>query len=100
MFLLSFPVWVSMLIVLAVASLFSVGLYYVFHLILAGDTTENTNRTASMVATRAGIVYSFVIGMMFAGVHSEYNEMVMELEMEASALTRLYGALQRHSDHE
>lgn len=100
MFLLSLPVWVSMLIVLAVASLFSVGLYYVFHLIWAGDTTENTNRTASMVATRAGIVYSFVIGMMFAGVHSEYNEMVMELEMEASALTRLHGALQRHRDHE
>ena len=100
MFLLSLPVWVSMSIVMVIASLFSMGLYYVSHLIWAGDISENTNSTASMVATRAGIIYSFVIGMMFTGVHTEYNKMVQELEMEASALIRLNGALIRHRDHE
>jgi hypothetical protein len=89
-----------MLIVMLIATLFSVGLYYVAHLIWAGDISENTNSTASMVATRAGIIYSFVIGMMFTGVHTEYNKMVQELEMEASALTRLHGALNRHRDRE
>jgi hypothetical protein len=100
MFLLSLPVWVSMVIVLAIATLFSVGLYHVIHLIWAGDISEDTKKTAGMVATRTGIVYSFVIGLMFTGVNSEYNEMVVELELEASALTRLHGALQRHRDHE
>jgi hypothetical protein len=89
-----------MVIVLTITTLFSVGLYYVIHLIWAGDISEDTSRTASMVAIRSGVVYAFVIGMMFTGVFREYNEMVMELEMEASALTRLHGALQRHRDHE
>jgi ABC-type multidrug transport system fused ATPase/permease subunit len=100
MFLLSFPVWVCMVLVLAIVTLFSVGIYYVIHLIWAGDISEGTIRTASMVAIRSGVVYAFVIGMMFTGVFNEYNEMVMELEMEASALTRLHEALERHRDHE
>jgi hypothetical protein len=100
MFLLFLPVWASVAITLVIATLFSVGLYYVIHLIWAGDISEDTKRTANMVATRTGVVYALVIGMMFTGVRSEYNEMVVELEMEAAALTRLHGALQRHRDHE
>jgi hypothetical protein len=100
MFLLNLPVGVSVTIVLTLSMVFSVGLYFCIYRILGGDVSGETKKTAGMVATRIGVVYALVIGLMFTDVTSEYNKMVLELEMEAAALTRLHGALERHRDHE
>jgi hypothetical protein len=99
-FLLNLPVGVSMAIVLTVSMAFSVGLYFCIYRICGGNISEGTNRIAGMVVRSSGVMYALVIGLMFTDVTSEYNKMVLELEMEAAALTRLHGALERHRDHE
>lgn len=100
MFLLSLPVVLSVAIVLLLSMAFSAGTYFCIYRFLGGAVSEETKKTANMVATRVGVVYALVIGLMFTDVTSEYNKMILELEMEAAALTRLHGALQRHRDHE
>jgi len=100
MFLLNLPLGASVVIVLTVSMAFSVGLYFCIYLICGGNISEGTKRTAGMVVRSSGVVYALVIGMMFTDVTSEYNKMVLELEMESAALTRLHGALERHRDHE
>ena len=100
MFLLDLPVGASMAIVLTVSMAFSVGLYFCIYRTCGGNISEGTHRIAGMVVRSSGVVYALVIGLMFTDVTSEYNKMVLELEMEAAALTRLHGALERHRDHE
>jgi hypothetical protein len=53
-----------------------------------------------MVATRIGVIHGVVIGMMFTGVRQEYNEMIVAIESEVSALTRLYNAMERQGGEE
>ena len=100
MFLLSLPTIVSLLITIMVFSSFSVALYYLVHLCLTREISPETKKTADVVATRIGVMHAVVIGMMFTSVRMEYSEMIVAIESEASALTRLYSALERQGGEE
>ena len=98
MFLLNLPTAVSVLITLIIAIGLSTILYYVVHPFWAKELSEDTKKTADLVAMRVGVVYAVVIGMMFANVRIEHFQMIEAIESEASALIRLYGAIERESD--
>ncbi|MEA1946950.1 MAG: hypothetical protein U9N83_06560 [Thermodesulfobacteriota bacterium] len=100
MFLLSFPTIASISIASIVFSSFSVALYYLVHLSLTREISPETKKTADVVATRIGVIHAVVIGMMFTSVRMEYNEMIVAIESEASALTRLYNAIERQGGEE
>lgn len=91
--MLSLPIGVNIAIVIIVASLFAVSLYAAVHRFWSIDLTDDTKKTADNVATRIGVIHAVVLGMMFTNVRVEFNEMVVAVESEASALVRLYNAL-------
>lgn len=72
--------------------------YYVIHRLLKARVSPATAEVADSVATRIGIVHGIVLGMMFSNVTVEYTGMVNALEAEASALIRLYSAMERQED--
>src|SRR5210317_1808551 len=100
MFLLNLPTPVSVFITLIIAIGLSTILYYVVHPFWAKELSEDTKKTAELVAMRVGVVYAVVIGMMFANVRIEHFQMIEAIESEASALIRLYSAIERQSDEE
>jgi hypothetical protein len=100
MFILSFPTIVSVILAILVSSSFSIGLYFLVHRLWAGEVGLETRRTADNVATRIGVIHAVVIGMMFTSVRVEYNEMIVAIESEASAITRLYHAMGRQGGDE
>jgi hypothetical protein len=100
MFLLSLPTIVSILITSIMFSSFSVALYYVVHLCRPREIGPETKKTADVVATRIGVIHAVVIGMMFTSVRVEYSSMIVAIESEASALTRLYNAIERQGYEE
>ena len=100
MYLLSLPTIASVLLVIAIASVFSVLLHFVIHPMWSGDLTEDTKKTADNIAVRIGVIYAVVIGMMFANVRIEHLQMVEAIESEASALVRLYSSLERETGTE
>ena len=100
MFLLSLPTIVSISIASIMFSSFSVALYYLVHLCRPREISPETKKTADVVATRIGVIHAVVIGMMFTSVRMEYNEMIVAIESEASALTRLYNAIERQGGGE
>ncbi len=95
MFILSLPPPLSVTLSIIVASSFSVGLYFIAHRLWLGEISAETRRTADNVATRIGVIHAVVIGMMFNSVRVEYNAMIVAIESEASAITRLYHAMGR-----
>jgi hypothetical protein len=95
MFILSLPTALSVTLGIIVASSFSVGLYFIANRLWLGETSAETRRTADNVATRIGVIHAVVIGMMFTSVRVEYNEMIVAIESEASAILRLYHAMGR-----
>ena len=95
MFLLSLPTIVSIAIAIIVFASFSVGLYFICHQYWSNGISDETKKTATAVATRIGVIHGVVIGMMFTGVRMEYSEMIVAVESEASALMRLYNAMER-----
>jgi hypothetical protein len=95
MFILSLPIAVSVILGVIVASSFSVGLYFIAHRLWLGEIGTETRRTADTVATRIGVIHAVVIGMMFTSVRVEHNDMIVAIESEASAITRLYHAMGR-----
>ena len=97
MLLLSLPTFVSIIITALASDLFSVALYYAVHPFWAKELTEDTKKTADVVAMRVGVVYAVVIGMMFANVRIEHFQMIEAVESEASALIRLHDAIERQS---
>jgi len=100
MFILSLPIGISIALAIIVASSFSVGLYFVIHRLWPIEPSDDTKKTADMVATRISVIHAVVIGMMFANVRVEYNEMIVAVESEASALSRLYNAIERQGGEE
>lgn len=100
MFILSFPIGISIALAVIVSASFSVGLYFVVHRFWSTELTDDTKKTADMVATRIGVIHAVVLGMMFTNVRVEYNEMIVAIESEASALARLYNALERQGGEE
>jgi hypothetical protein len=95
MSILNLPTFVSVLLAIVVSSAFAVVLHFIVHPLWAGDLTEETKKTADHVATRIGVVYAVVIGMMFANVRIEHVQMIQAIESEASALIRLYAEIER-----
>jgi fumarate reductase subunit D len=93
--LLNFPTYVSVLLTIVISSTFSILLYFIIHPFWARDLTEETKKTAEQVVTRIGVVYAVVIGMMFANVRIEHVQMIQDIESEASALIRFYGAIEQ-----
>jgi len=83
-----------------VSTSFSISLYFIVHRFWSSDVSEETKKTADMVATRIGVIHAVVIGMMFTSVRVEYNQMIVAVESEASALARLYVALERQGGEE
>jgi len=100
MFLLTLPAVMSMLIVILASALFSVALYFLVHPFWSREVTEDTKKIADNIAMRVGVVYAVVVGMMFANVRIEHVRMVEAIESEASALIRLYFALERGGGEE
>jgi len=100
MFILNLPTPVLILITVILATGFSVVLYYAVHPFWARGLSEETKKTAEIVALRIGVVYGVVIGMMFTNIRLEHFQMIEAIESEASALTRLYRALERHGEEE
>ena len=100
MFILSLPISITIAITIIVSASFSVGLYSVVHRFWSHELTDDTKKTADMVSTRIGVIHAVVIGMMFANVRVEYNEMIVAIESEVSALTRLHNALERQQGEE
>ena len=76
MFLLNLPTPVSVFITLIIAIGLSTILYYVVHPFWAKELSEDTKKTAELVAMRVGVVYAVVIGMMFANVRIEHFQMI------------------------
>jgi tetrahydromethanopterin S-methyltransferase subunit G len=72
--------------------------YYLIHRFLTTGVSPATADVADSVATRIGIVYGIVLGMMFSNVTVEYTGMINALEAEASALIRLHNAMERQED--
>jgi hypothetical protein len=100
MFLLNLPTPVAVLIAIVLATAFSIVLYYIVHPFWAREPSEDTKKTADIVAMRLGVVYAVVIGMMFANVRLEHFQMIDAIESEASAVTRLYKAIERQGGEE
>jgi len=100
MFILSLPTIVNVILAIVLASSFSVGFYFLVHRFWAGEINAETSRTADNVATRIGVIHAVVIGMMFTSVRVEHNEMIVAIESEASAITRLYHAMGRQGGDE
>ena len=100
MFLLFLPTIVSIAIAIIVFASFSVGLYFICHQYWSNGISDETKKTATAVATRIGLIHSVVIGMMFTSVRVEYSEMIVAIESEVSALTRLYNAMERQGGEE
>jgi hypothetical protein len=100
MFLLSLPLFASIAIAIIGSSLFSVVLYHLVHLCWGRGISPETKKTADVVARQIGVIHAVVIGMMFTSVRVEYNQMIVAIESEASALTRLYNAIERHGGEE
>ncbi len=97
MVLLTLPISVSMVIVIVLSWLVSIGFYFAFHRILSKEISGETRKMGEMVATRIGVVHAVVLGMMFTSVREEYNEMLVATENEASSLVRLHQALDRQA---
>ena len=93
--MLSLPISVNIAITIIVSTLFAVSLYSMVHRFWSVELTDDTRKTADSVATRIGVIHAVVLGMMFANVRVEFNEMILAVESEASALVRLYNALER-----
>jgi hypothetical protein len=100
MSILSLPTVVNIAITLLVFASFSVALYFMVHRFWSSELVDDTKRTADSVATRIGVVHAMILGMMFANVRVEFNEMIMAVESEASALIRLYNTLERQGGEE
>jgi len=100
MFLLNLPTPVAVLIAIVLATAFSIVLYYIVHPFWAREPSEDTKKTADIVAMRLGVVYAVVIGMVFANVRLEHFQMIDAIESEASAVTRLYKAIERQGGEE
>ena len=100
MFILYLPSFVSVIIAIIAFSSFSVALYFVVHRFWSNDISDETKRTADSVATRMGVIYGVVLGMMFTSVRIEYTDMIVAIESEASALVRLYTEIDRRKDEE
>jgi len=100
MIVLSLPTVVLVAMTIVASMLFSIAFYYIVHPFWSSELTEDTKKTADLVATRTGIVYALVIGMMFLNARVEHTQMIEAIENEASALTRLYRAMQRQDDEE
>jgi len=100
MFILSLPTAVSVVLAILISSSFSVGLYFIAHRFWSSEISTETRRTADSVATRIGVIHAVVIGMMFTSVRIEYNEMIVAIESEASAITRLYHAMGRQGGND
>jgi len=86
---------VAVILTVITASAISVALYNLVHPFWAKDVSEETKKTAEVVAMRIGVVYAVVIGMMFANVRIEHFQMIEAIESEASALIRLNRAIER-----
>lgn len=100
MSLLSLPTELSVSLSIVAASAFSVGLYLIVHRFWSGEISVETRRTADNVATRIGVIHAVVLGMMFTSVRVEHNGMIVAIESEASAITRLYHAMGRQGGEE
>lgn len=100
MFLLNLPTFVCVALAIIMAVAISTSLYYVVHPFWAKGLSDDTRKTAELVAVRAGVIYGIVIGMMFANVRMEHFQMVQAIESEASALTRLYREIERQGSAE
>ena len=100
MSLLNLPTSVSVFIIIVIATGISTILYYAVHPFWERELCEDTKKTAEVVAIRLGVVYAVVIGMMFANVRIEHFQMIEAIESEASALIRLYEAIEREGDDE
>lgn len=85
----------AVLLTVIVATIISIALYYLIHPFWGKELSDDTKKTAEVVATRIGVVYAIVIGMMFANVRIEHFQMIEAIESEASALIRLHNALER-----
>jgi hypothetical protein len=96
-FLLSLPTPAAVILTVIVATAISIVLYYLVHPFWARELSEETKKTAEVVAMRVGVVYAVVIGMMFANVRIEHFQMIDAIESEASALIRLYGTIEKES---
>ena len=100
MFMLSLPIGVNIAITIIVSTLFAISFYFVVHRFWPVELTDDTRKTADSVATRIGVIHAVVLGMTFANVRVEFNEMILAVESEASAQVRLYNALERHGSEE
>ena len=96
-FLLSLPTPAAVVLAIIAATATSVVLYYLVHPFWARELSEETKKTAEVVAMRVGVVYAVVIGMMFANVRIEHFQMIDAIESEASALIRLYGTIEKEN---
>ena len=99
-FLLNLPTPLAVILTLSFASALSVALYSLIHPFWAKELSEETKKTAEVVAMRIGVVYAVVIGMMFANVRIEHFQMIEAIESEASALIRLYQEIVKEGDEE
>jgi len=99
-FLLSLPTLAAVILTVIVATVISIVLYYIIHPFWAQELSEETKKTAEVVAMRVGVVYAVVIGMMFANVRIEHFQMIDAIESEASALIRLYQAIEKEGAEE
>jgi len=97
-FLLNLPTAFAVILAVSIAATISIALYYLIHPFWAKELSDDTKKTAEVVAMRVGVIYAVVIGMMFANVRIEHFQMIEAIESEASALIRLYSAIERQSD--
>ena len=63
MFLLNLSTPVAVLLAIVLATAFSIALFYIVHPFWAREPSEDTKKTADIVAMRLGVVYAVVIGM-------------------------------------
>jgi len=99
-FLLNLPTSVAVILTVIVATAISIVLYYLIHPFWSQELSEETKKTSEVVAMRVGVVYAVVIGMMFANVRIEHFQMIEAIESEASALIRLYQAVEKDGSEE
>lgn len=99
-FLLNLPTPLAVISTVVFAAALSIILYHFVHPFWSKELSEETKKTAEIVATRIGVVYAVVIGMMFANVRIEHFQMIQAIESEASALIRLYREIERRGDDE
>jgi hypothetical protein len=98
--LLNLPTSVAVILTVIAATAISIVLYYLVHPFWSKELSEETKKTAEVVAMRVGVVYAVVIGMMFANVRIEHFQMIEAIESEASALIRLYQAIEKEGGEE